>query len=1301
MKKILHIIAGILFLFAGGAAKAQISLNPSTLTWEAGSTQTKSVQVTSNGWWQCDSTVIENHFAISPQTGQSGTYLSVTPLSVNAASEAVTGAVEIYNNNAFAILNLVHEALQVSLSLSPSHLQWQWNESGAKTVTVSCNLSWSAALSSDAFTMVRSGNTLTFSPKDGRNDTASPRTATLSVTCGNSTQTASLYQGYAPYLDGFTSNTSYIQKTVFLTPNGTSYARDVSYYDGLGYPLQEVSVAASPQGGSIVTPIVYDNMRRGDATAYLPYVRGTGTAALDGSSTALSAQAAFYTLYFGDSHPFSLKEYGTSPAGQVKSIQKEGDAWAAGNGHKATIARTGYATTDDVMKLRFVPMTVNTPAMVIKNANDQYANGQLRKTRTTGEDGTTSDSFTDALGRTVCTRTWSGANATGTKSDTYYVRDLRDSTVLVIQPEGAVQFRSRSNDTLVIADTPSHPNNDIWREYCFSYRYETRGNCIEEHVPGGGTTRRVFDLRNRPFLETNDLLSATVQGDPFKAEPRYIRTVYDSLDRVREKKIVSTSVPHITLVLRARGDNLYNVWNEGDITTRGTFYEAGYYGFGNNAVSGFSADGVATAADVETVNIKGLLKSETLYQMPSADGTLPEEGSPCITRSYFYDKLGRVIQTAESDYPGWAARNSTEYDFAGRVVAKMESHCAPDDQSWHSLLTQYSYDDRGRLLSLYRELDGDELTMVYYSYDALGRMSTKTFGHYDDYIFGTQSFDYDIHGWSTGISASYNGNDLFSETLRYASTQKPGTAARWDGGIAEASFTDGDGSHTYAYEYDGMSRLKSAKHYAGDSNTVSNLCTEKNIGYNRNGCITGLERYGAEGLSEAPLFGYTGNRLSSIENRNGTGMMGLWFLTYDAMGNLITDGRKGLQFSYNLANLPENVEGTGGASLTYQYLSDGSKWRASANDGPSILYRGSFVYENDGTSTRISSIAWDEGRISYHYAPEPEPGDSLAVEFGEGVIDSLVVMDSLVVEDGICDEWHVRDHLGSVRAIAGIGNQITGVRELNTYLPFGTRIPGSIQAADNRHRFGGKEEQRYGTFNLGLSDFGARYYDPFTCRWTTRDPMAGKYHSLSPYNYCAGNPGNVVDPDGSIIGTVFDAVSLVTGVKSFVSNVKQGNVKDAIIDGVGIVLDAASLATPLVSSGAGMAIKAARGADKAADAFKAVNKADDVADAAKGAKSIESLRRQAVRDAWKAEKELVEKTGQGTRKWSQSEIQELLETGKVKGYEGHHINNVKDHPELAGNPDNITFLNKSEHLSKHGGNFRNETHGDLLDRTTH
>ena len=128
---------------------------------------------------------------------------------------------------------------------------------------------------------------------------------------------------------------------------------------------------------------------------------------------------------------------------------------------------------------------------------------------------------------------------------------------------------------------------------------------------------------------------------------------------------------------------------------------------------------------------------------------------------------------------------------------------------------------------------------------------------------------------------------MFGEALRYASTQKPGTAARWDGNIAEASFTNTDGSHTYAYEYDGTNRLKDAKHYAGASNTATNARTERFFSYDRNGNITALTRYDEAGTGTPLSFAFTGNRIAAD--------------TYDAMGNMLTDSRKGLEFSYSLA----------------------------------------------------------------------------------------------------------------------------------------------------------------------------------------------------------------------------------------------------------------------------------------------------------------------------------------------------------------------------------------------------------------
>jgi GHH signature containing HNH/Endo VII superfamily nuclease toxin len=101
--------------------------------------------------------------------------------------------------------------------------------------------------------------------------------------------------------------------------------------------------------------------------------------------------------------------------------------------------------------------------------------------------------------------------------------------------------------------------------------------------------------------------------------------------------------------------------------------------------------------------------------------------------------------------------------------------------------------------------------------------------------------------------------------------------------------------------------------------------------------------------------------------------------------------------------------------------------------------------------------------------------------------------------------------------------------------------------------------------------------------------------------------------------------------------------------------------------------------------------------------TTEHDRRYAVQQAWKQEAEMVRRTGRGTRAWTPDELRELRDTGKVSGYQGHHINSVKGNEgnrALIRNPDNIEFVRagKAEHIPKHFGNTRNPSKGPLIPR---
>ena len=90
-------------------------------------------------------------------------------------------------------------------------------------------------------------------------------------------------------------------------------------------------------------------------------------------------------------------------------------------------------------------------------------------------------------------------------------------------------------------------------------------------------------------------------------------------------------------------------------------------------------------------------------------------------------------------------------------------------------------------------------------------------------------------------------------------------------------------------------------------------------------------------------------------------------------------------------------------------------------------------------------------------------------------------------------------------------------------------------------------------------------------------------------------------------------------------------------------------------------------------------------------------RNKAIRLAWEREQKLVAQ-GKGTRDWSQDQQKDILDPDKGKAYdengrafEGQHMKSAAEYPEYQGDPDNIQFLTRDEHLEAHKDSWQNPT----------
>ena len=395
----------------------------------------------------------------------------------------------------------------------------------------------------------------------------------------------------------------------------------------------------------------------------------------------------------------------------------------------------------------------------------------------------------------------------------------------------------------------------------------------------------------------------------------------------------------------------------------------------------------------------------------------------------------------------------------------------------------YTYDHADRINKVQHSLGSTAITLYDATYDNFGRLLTK---QYHGTSTNKLTYTYNLRSWLTGISGT-----RFTQNLYY--NTGVGTA-KYNGSISNITWKSGNESTVrgYKFTYDGLDRMLNATY--GETASIStnaNRFSENVTGYDKNGNIKSLQRYGQTGASAYGLidnltYTLTGNQLSRVDDAvstaaygtntafvNGASAAGEY--AYDANGNLTKDLNKGItDIQYNVLNLPSTVSFSDGSTITYTYGADGTKLRTVHKIGSTTTttdYCGNVIYEN-GTQKLLLT---EEGYINltgtqqYHY--------------------------------------YLKDHQGNNRVVI---NQSGTVEETNHYYPFG----GVFGTTGNTqpYKYNGKEfDTKKG---LNWYDYGARYYDAALGRFTTVDPSSENYYAFNPYSYCVNNPIKYIDPDG-------------------------------------------------------------------------------------------------------------------------------------------------------------------------------------------
>ncbi len=250
--------------------------------------------------------------------------------------------------------------------------------------------------------------------------------------------------------------------------------------------------------------------------------------------------------------------------------------------------------------------------------------------------------------------------------------------------------------------------------------------------------------------------------------------------------------------------------------------------------------------------------------------------------------------------------------------------------------------------------------------------------------------------------------------------------------------------------------------------------------------------------------------------------------TYDAAGRRAsatdTAGRT-TSYAYGPSGLLDTVTLPDGQHVDYAYDAAGRRTGVDYSDATPDV---SFTYDDAGRATAMTD---GTGTTAYSYDALGRPlevdGPDATVGYAwdaVGQLTALTYPTGEVVEHafvygvggtplaqvglvgGAVDYLHT-DLIGSVVATTGSTAQVTSEADYDVY-GLAVAVAGQVRSGEVT-RFGYAGEYADPT---GYVYLRARYYDPATAQFLTRDPLVGV--TGNPYGYTDGNPLQHVDPLG-------------------------------------------------------------------------------------------------------------------------------------------------------------------------------------------